>query len=483
MSCTKVLSDLPLLPFGFHRLDSDSVVAVSVTGDHVFLSQSELVTLVHDTEQLSLTRRAELQSKFFIKGRTSKGMSELLRSRIAARKETVLSGPSLHILVPTLQCEHSCQYCQVSRSLSDTGYSMTTEQIDSACETIFQSPARTLTVEFQGGDPLLRFDLIERAIARITTINKTEQRQLRFVITSTLHQLTPDMCEYFRLNNVFLSTSLDGPAALHNRNRPIQAQNSYERTLAGIALARKLVGPDSVSALMTTTKASLDCPEDIVDEYVKHGFTEIFMRPLSMYGFAKQNMKRLGYSLDAFTVFYERAFERVLYWNRNGVELREATAGLILNKILSPFDSGYVDLQSPSGAGLATLVYNYDGYVYPSDEARMLAETGDVSLRLARIGEPITAILRSQVMQQLIESSLSTRMPGCVDCAFSPYCGPDPVGAQAEHGSLSHHPWGTEHCKRSTWLFDYFFRKLKAGDQEFLNLAYCWAQPMGDYDA
>ncbi|WP_235801965.1 hypothetical protein [Halopseudomonas pelagia] len=248
-------------------------------------------------------------------------------------------------------------------------------------------------------------------------------------------------------------------------------------------MARRFLGHHSVSALMTTTKASLDYPEAIVDEYVKHGFSEVFIRPLSLFGFAKRNIKHLGYSLENFADFYSRALDRVLYWNRNGVELREGTAALILNKILSSFDAGYVDLQSPCGAGLAVLVYNYDGFVYPSDEARMLAETGDVSLRLGEIGTPFEALMRTPLMQHLATSTLSTRDPHCSSCAFNPYCGPDPVGAQAEFGSIDAPSRMTEHCRRNTWLFDYFFRKLQVADTTFLDLAYQWAQPAGSHNA
>jgi hypothetical protein len=55
------------------------------------------------------------------------------------------------------------------------------------------------------------------------------------------------------------------------------------------------------------------------------------------------------------------------------VRLREVSAAIALNKVLCPFDAGNVDLQSPTGAGIAVLVYNYDEHVYPSDESRMLA--------------------------------------------------------------------------------------------------------------
>lgn len=156
-----------LYPFRYRRLDVDTVVAVSASGDYSFLSQTELHHLVEQPHALSLERLAELRSKFFLGGASSAGTMRLLASRIAAKKETIASGPSLHALVPTLQCAHSCRYCQVSRSLVEPGYSMTPEKLDAACDTIFESPSQTLTVEFQGGDPLLRFDLVRRAIDRI----------------------------------------------------------------------------------------------------------------------------------------------------------------------------------------------------------------------------------------------------------------------------------------------------------------------------
>lgn len=472
-----------LLPFGIHRLDSNTVVAVSMAGDHAFLSQPELLTLVGAPENLALDKRAELQSKYFLMNTHSLGSTGLLRSRIAARKETVLAGHSLHIFVPTLQCEHSCQYCQVSRRLEDSGHSMTDAQVDAACDTVFQSSANSLTVEFQGGDPLLRFDLIQRAVNRIQLLNKHFERRIRFVITSTLHQLTPSMCEYLRDNHIYLSTSIDGPAELHNKNRPLPSRDAHARTVAGIELARSFMGSEAVAALMTTTRTSLAYPEAIVDEYVRLGFGEIFIRPLSLYGFAKRNIKHLGYTLKEFTHFYERALQRVLEWNVEGTKLREGTASLIFNKLLSPFDAGYVDLQSPTGSGSAVLVYNYDGYVYPSDEARMLAESGDKSLRLGEIGEPLSQLMRSPVMEELLTNSFSTQVAGCTKCAFNSFCGPDPVAAQAEFGSMQVLSLTTEHCKRYKWMFGYFLRRLHAADDSLLDLAYLWASPAGESDA
>lgn len=467
-----------VLPFSSRPLANGCHVVVSMTGDHAFLSSADLQLLRHSPQRFPLEQLSRLRARFLVGTQAGQpGLRRLVQSRIAARRETVSSGPALHIIVPTLQCAHSCKYCQVSRSLEDTGHTMTAADLDTACDTIFDSPAPALTVEFQGGDPLLRFDLIQRAVLRISKHNQTSRRQLRFVVASTLHQLTEEMCSFFREHRVFLSTSLDGPAELHNRNRPTPTRDSYQRTLAGIEMARRCVGEDAVSALMTTTRASLAQPEAIVDEYVRHGLQDIFIRPLSAYGFAKRNQAHLGYSLEDFQAFYTRALERVLHWNRQGVELRDVYASIILNKVLSPFDSGYVDLQSPTGAGSSVLVYNYDGYVYPSDEARMLMETGDSSLRLGRIGAPLEDLLKSPVRQNLVKASQVEDVEGCRQCPYRLFCAPNPIDAHAQFGTMFAPVQQTEHCRRHLWMFDSMFERLASADDWTLDLFHRWACP------
>jgi len=467
--------------FNARALAPDQWVAVAATGDHAIVSDHELVCLRGKPQRLPWAAQARFKARFLLEGNASTPGSQRLRiSRQAARAETLSLGPALHIIVPTLQCAHSCRYCQVSRAPAggDT-HSMSTSDLDAACDTIFESASPTLTVEFQGGDPLLRFDLVERAIQRIRRRNGHEGRRLRFVIASTLHQLDHSICRVLKEHEVLLSTSLDGPAWLHNKNRPLPTRDAYERTTGGIELARAELGFDAVSALLTATRESLRAPEEIVDEYVRFGFRDIFLRPLSSYGFAKRNQAHLGYTVEEFNSFYARAFERIVHWNRRGVALREVYASILLNKMLCPFDAGYVDLQSPSGAGLGAVAYNYDGYVYPGDEARMLAQSGNVSLRLGRIGAPLGQLLNSPAQRALVRNSLVDYMPGCRRCAYKPFCGPDPVDAIAEFGTPDAPVLLTEHCRRHLGMFDELFRRLYAADDWTKDLFYRWAQPAG----
>lgn len=466
--------NVALMPFNFKRMADDNYLMTSVTGDFEFVSKKILKKIISKDKTLDLDLYLRLKSKFFLMNNNTIGSKRVLISRLNSKKSTILSGTSLHIIVVTIQCMHSCSYCQVSRQQAGDEFTISKENLILSCETIFESKSENLTVEFQGGDPLIKYDLVKFAIEYINEKNKEYHRSIRFVVTTTLHQLTPEMCTFFKEHEVVLSTSIDGLAELHNKNRPINDRKAYERTIEGLDLARNEIGHDSVAALMTTTRRSLDFPNEIVDAYVKLGFKEIFIRGLSDYGFAKRNSKRLAPTHKEFLAFYQKALERVIYWNEKGYTLVEVQSSIILNKILSPFDQGYIDLQSPSGAGLGSIVYNYDGYVYPSDESRMLKETGDVSLRLGKIGEPLVQLLSSERQKEIIASSLNFNDPSCKQCVYLPYCGPDPISAYNEFKTMTPPTHLTSHCNRYMGLFDVIFNKYQHSES-FRKLANQWA--------
>lgn len=466
--------------FDFRRISEDLIACISATGDLAFVSDEELALLQSAPEQLPGERIRELKAKHLLKSiGATQGLDRLYESRLAAKRNTFTTGPALHILVPTLQCAHSCQYCQVSRALDNDGFSMSPSQVLLACDHIIGSNVDTLTVEFQGGDPLNRFDLIELAMEALAHHPLRRGREIRFVVTSTLHQLTEAMCRYFAQYDVKLSTSIDGPAWLHNRNRPTPTRDAFERTVEGIELGRSILGRDSVSALMTTTRLSLSHPEEIVDTYVALGMQEIFIRPLSSYGFARKNLTLLGYTSDQFIAFYRRALDHILIWNARGAEIREVYASLILNKLTSTFDSGYVDLQSPNASGQAVLVYNYDGFVYPSDEARMLAESGDTSFRMGVIGTPQGALDASPAMQRIRCDGNADLDSDCVRCAFRHFCAPSPVDAASASATNSGGTTReTDHCQRQTALFDEMLARLAHAGEHGDTLRR-WAAPIG----
>jgi His-Xaa-Ser system radical SAM maturase HxsB len=340
---------------------------------------------------------------------------------------------------------------------------------------MLDSPAEYITMEFQGGEPLLAFDVIQHAvsIARPRAVQKN--KYLDIVITSNLAYLTDEILDYCKRERIKLSTSLDGPAFIHNANRPRPGNNSYQMAIDGIKRARKVLGTEQVAALMTTTQFSLRHPKEIIDEYVRQSFHSIFLRPISPYGFAVKTRRRTGYEMDEFLDFYKTGLEHILEINRKGYNLVEIYSKILLQKILTPHGTGYVDLQSPSGAGLGVLVYNYDGDVYATDEARMLAEMDDRTFRLGNVLQHTRAqILTSPAFIQVLEAACNQSLPGCSDCAFQPYCGADPVYHHAVQGDMIGFRPTSGFCKKNMEIIKHLFGLLRTGNSETQNILWGW---------
>jgi uncharacterized protein len=281
-------------------------------------------------------------------------------------------------------------------------------------------------------------------------------KKLDFVIASNLALLPDEHLIFCKAHDVLLSTSLDGPADLHNKNRPRPGGNSHELAVKGIRRAQEFLGPDRVGALMTTTERSLKRAEEIIDEYVRLGLDGIFLRPLSPYGFAVKTKQFQRYDAKRWLDFYARGLRYILGVNRGGRHFPEFYSALILRRMLTDRPIGYVDLRSPAGIGLGALVYNYDGRVFASDEGRMLAEMGDHTFELGHVD---TASYRSLILSDklvdLVASSLTQCAPECSDCVFEPHCGADPV----YHYATQRDPVGikplSEFCARQKGVMNF----------------------------
>lgn len=467
-----------LLPFRFLRIDdhsSESILLTAETGEYLFVSERQLHELVYKVLDQDSSHYRDLLARHFIFEPDGHDPIPEMAAQYRSRKSFVLDGPALHIFVVTLRCNHTCQYCQVSRApLGGSGHDMSAEHAELAIDRLFESPSSVITIEFQGGEPLLAFDRIRQIVGLVEARNVAEQRSIQYVITTTLHQLSDEVLDFAQQHKIQFSTSLDGPAFLHNANRPTPSKDAYERTVEGIERVRARLGHDAISALTTITSKSLEYPKAIIDEYVARGFNSISLRPLSPYGFAKTSAKRLDYSMNEFIGFYMEALSYLMKLNAQGTFISEGYASLLLTNILTPFASGYVDLRSPLGAGLGTLVYNYDGDVYPSDESRMFLEMGEDGLKLGSVSQPLKELLQSPVIEMLLSAGVAEALPGCSDCALVPYCGADPI----EHFARQRDPIGhrsfSSFCEKNTALLRHLFRLLRDGDNETQKILMSW---------
>jgi His-Xaa-Ser system radical SAM maturase HxsB len=325
-----------LLPFKYSELDANKYLLTNIAGEYLVVEKPILKTLVEHKLDTKSLEYINLRARHFILDEYNEVALDLLALKVRTRYQSLSNFTSLHIFVVSLRCEHSCPYCQVSRQSEDKKkYDMTQEIAEKALELVFLSPSPTIKIEFQGGEPLLNFDLIKFIVQEANKLNLSHNKFLDFVIATNLALIDREILHFCKENKVHISTSLDGPEDLHNKNRPRPGKNSYEKVIDGIALSRDILGRDQVSALMTTTELSLERVEQIIDEYLQQKFDGIFLRHLSPYGFALKTKTYMAYSTDRWLNFYKKGIEYIIELNRKGIDFREYYACTVLKKMCS----------------------------------------------------------------------------------------------------------------------------------------------------
>lgn len=373
------------------------------------------------------------------------------------------------ILVPTLRCNLSCSYCQVSRAPIDkAGFDWSEETLAGVLSIIDRLEGDSVKVEFQGGEPTLRCDLIRAVIDRCGRFSTCS-----FVICTNLERLDDEIEALFARADVHISTSLDGDAATHRHNRT--GSTGFRSNLQRMI---DLHGPSKVSALPTIDPLRLPDIDSLIDAYAEFGLTSIFLRPVTYHGFAR---KRHSASQDLGTGWrsYHRQFvERIIArnWLQQDAVMDETYLSICLRRILQPGRERHVDLRQPNPIGVDYVVLDYDGTAYPTDEARMLARSGVIDFAIGDVH------LGWDSDQRRLLSAHSTNDGdlACERCAYQPYCGRDVIDDLARYGTIDVPRHETEFCRRHLHMFDLAFELLDSDDPAVRYSLARWLQLPGE---
>lgn len=135
------------------------------------------------------------------------------------------------VVIPTWQCELRCRYCYVAKQ---EGRAMTGETLERAVDLLLSSRRREVMLQFFGGEPLCRFDLVQHGIRYAAEQAEHLERSVRYVVSSNGYALDRRQLAWLAEYPVRLELSLDGTPETHNANRPAR-DRSVDSYLAGIA--------------------------------------------------------------------------------------------------------------------------------------------------------------------------------------------------------------------------------------------------------
>lgn len=403
-------------------------------GEYCFLNSNEFEKFLSGKlEETVPEKYLELHEKGFIRNKLN---FEVLIKKYHSKNAFLEQGPGLHIVVLTLRCDHACRYCQASAgNFSETRLDMDKSTAQKVVDRIFESPNKNCTIEFQGGEPLINFDVLDFIVNYAKKQNKKAGKNLKFSVVSNLTFLKKKYLDFFLDNGVTICTSLDGPKNVHDKYRLASGKkSSYEHTVKTLqAIKREYRKRDipeksGPHALCTITPFSYKFYRAIIDEYVKMDMEMIHLRPASPIGYSSRIFQKSEDSANAFIHFYQKALDYIIDLNLRGKRLQERFAWIFLTKILTDKNPNYLDLRSPCGAGIGQLAYDYNGDVYTCDEGRMLGRLNDKSFRIGNVKEDsYRKISNDSVVKTMCIASCLDILPGCDQCVYKPYCGVCPI--------------------------------------------------------
>ena len=234
-------------PFRFRKLANKFLITNEV-GDFDFFDVGVLERYFSDELEVDERRRLRELSIIIDKDADWRVASLMRRARQHNSSKRHIN---YLILIPTLRCDLSCSYCQVSRApIEASGFDWGKEELRNFEHFISEIEGDEIKIEFQGGEPTLRTDILNEIIS----ICESHFKKSEFVVCSNLSKITPQIEEIFQRENVVVSTSIDGTKAMMTKNRTGDDVISG-KMIDNFHYIKEKYGNEKISALPTITEA------------------------------------------------------------------------------------------------------------------------------------------------------------------------------------------------------------------------------------
>ncbi|MBB1487365.1 quinohemoprotein amine dehydrogenase maturation protein [Oceanospirillum sediminis] len=207
-------------------------------------------------------------------------------------------------------CNLSCSYCyKEDLDKPSAGRKMSLETAKQSIEMLLQeSPDEArYNLVFFGGEPLSNFGLI------VDVVNYAERRfaqfgkPVDFTMTTNATLLTEEIVDWLAVHRFGLSVSMDGPKAIHDKNRiTVGGQGTYDVVSRKARMLLERYSQRPIGARVTLTRGITDIERIWQHLFQDMGFAEVGFAPVTSGDIASFNltqqeladvfagMKRLG---------------------------------------------------------------------------------------------------------------------------------------------------------------------------------------------
>ncbi|MEM4230469.1 MAG: radical SAM protein [Candidatus Pacearchaeota archaeon] len=331
--------------------------------------------------------------------------------------------PNSIIMNVTTACNLKCEYCFADSGPEKKEY-MTRKTAKKVVQELIKSPYSILSIDFQGGEPLLNKELIK------FTVNYAKRicprgKKFNFKIETNGTLIDDEIAEFIKKNNISVGVSIDGPKELHDKARKYpDGSGSFKDVWRGIKILKKHgIDLSNMGSVVVIGKHNVKYPDKIVKFFSKNkiSFKPLPVNPLSR---AKEN-KNIQISSEDWYRFFKKS-----YHLSKKLAAKNYLIHIYEENTLTPIRD-YICLRSPCGMAHEIVSINPDGSVFPCNGFKSCKNfiLGNI------LKKSLNEIIKSKKYKIIADRDF-TKIPACKNCIFHSMCGPCAYASYGYFGSI-----------------------------------------------
>lgn len=339
--------------------------------------------------------------------------------------------------VVTLACNLACSYCFAGAgpglSASSVDFEMAERFVDRIAEYRAESrSAERFVIEFTGGEPLLRLDIIKHTI-EYAQRSYGELLNAEYCMQTNGTQLNDRTLKNLKSLGVRVGISCDGYGQTHDSQRPYVSGRPSHSAVEQAMRKLQVLAPEIAGGVITVvTPDTVTAMPEMALYLALCGYHDLVFRPVEKLGRGAANDRGDGFQRAYVDGLFSMLTDVITpLFHSTGHLLREHYLALTFEHLLTA-TRPFMCERAPCGGARNICATTPDGSVYVCHQASGKSEF--------RIGS-LTSDTFTTMLQSPVATQLSSRTPDaiarCSECAFRSWCqSPCPITARAMNDEI-----------------------------------------------